>query len=425
MEIILFIVLILLVIVFSGLISGSEAALLSTSYPEIKDFLSSSKIEKNKKKAERLLEIKENVQKYITTIVILNNIVNIVGSMFIGLLAAKIFNDSFIVGIISGTLTFFIILFAEIIPKVVGEKHSLKIALTISGTLKNLTKLLHFIVIILNKLTDLFVDTSRVENQISEGVIKEIALMGKEEGSINKYESELINNVFDMDDTEVYDVMVPRKKVVTIKKSTKFQKIIDLAKETGFTRFPVLSEEDDDEVLGVVNVKDLFKFFGKESLFNVEKILRHIDFIPETMKLSTLEKKLRVKKTHLAAIFNEHGEFSGIVTLEDIFEELVGEIEDEFDHETKSVKKVSEGVFIAEGSAEIADVNEFCSLKLDTESDFSTLNGFLVAYLGLIPTISHKPIIIDNVRYRILNASRTRILAVEIKILSKIKGINK
>jgi putative hemolysin len=418
MEIILFVVLVLLVIVLSGLISGSEAALLSTSYPEIKEYITSSKEKVEKKKGENLLYIKENLQKYITTIVILNNIVNIIGSMFIGLLAAQIFNNSLIVGVISGVLTFLIILFSEIIPKVVGEKHSLNISLKIGGTLKTVTKILHFIVIILNKLTNVFVDTSKVENQISEGVIKEMALMGKEEGSINKYESELINNVFSMDDTEIYDVMVSRKKVNSVTKKSNFQEIINLTSETGHTRFPVLSDDGEDEVLGLINVKDLFKYNGRELSFKVDKILRPIEFAPETMKLSTLEKKLRRKRTHMAAVFNEHGEMSGILTLEDIFEELVGEIEDEFDCEIKSVKKVKQNVFIAEGSCEIADLNEVCGLDLDTEADYSTVNGMVVAKLGIIPTVSHRPVKFDGCEIRILRSNRKQILSVQVKVLT-------
>jgi putative hemolysin len=418
MEIILFIVLVLVVIVLSGLISGTEAALLSTSYPEIKDCLTNSKEKKEKKKAENLLDIKENLQRYITTIVILNNIVNIVGSMFIGLIAAKLFNNSLIVGLISGGLTFLIILFSEIIPKVVGEKHSLEISLKISGTLKTITKMLHFIVVILNKLTNLFVDTSRIEKQVSEGVIREMALMGKMEGSINKYESELINNVFSMDDTEIYDVMVPKNKVNYVTKRTNFQEIINLISETGHTRFPVLSNDGENDVLGLINVKDLFKFNGRELSFKVEKIVRPIEFAPETMKLSTLEKKLRHKRTHMAAVFNEHGELSGILTLEDIFEELVGEIEDEYDHDIKSVKKVRNDLYIAEGSCEISDLNQFAGLDLDTEKDYSTLNGLIVAKLGIIPRVSHAPIKFRGCEMRVLKSNKKQILSIQARKFS-------
>ena len=424
MEIIIFIVLVLLVIVLSGLISGSEAALLSTSYPEIRDYITNSSNKSEKKSGELLLYIKENIQRYLTTIVILNNIVNIIGSMFIGLLAAQIFNSSLIVGVVSGLLTFLIILFSEIIPKVVGEKHSLKISLIIASPSKVITKIMHIVVVLLNKLTNLFVDTSKVENLVSEGVIKEMALMGKEEGSINKYESELIKNVFSMDDTEIYDVMVPKNKVNTVTKKSNFAEIIKLTSETGHTRFPVISDDGEFEVLGLINVKDLFKFNGRELSFNVDKILRKIEFAPETMKLSTLEKRLRRKRTHMAAVFNEHGEMSGVVTLEDIFEELVGEIEDEFDFEVKTVKKIKSGVFIAEGSCEITELNEVSGLKLDTEADYSTVNGMIVAKLGIIPTMSHKAIKFEGCEITILRSNRKQVLSVQVKKLSQ-KEIDK
>lgn len=404
----------LLIIVLSGLISGSEAALLSTSYPEAKEFLTKSRTEKEVRKAERLLAIKDNLQRYITTIVILNNVVNIVGSMFIGLLAARFFDNSLYVGMVSAVLTFMIILFAEIIPKVIGEKHSVKISLAISNTLFVLTIFLHPLVLFLNKLTNIFVDTSKGGNQISEGVIKEMAILGKAEGSINNYESELIKNVFEMDDTELYDVMVPRKKVVSLTFSTKFFEIIDIAKKTGFTRFPIISDDDEEEILGLINVKDLFKYHGKEKTFNIKKILRKIEFAPEAMKLSTLEKKMRNSKTHMSAIFDEHGSFSGIVTLEDIFEELVGEIEDEFDTEEKLIKKLGPNKYLVDASCEISELNEKLNLKLNTHDDYSTLNGLLIEEIGYIPTEKQEVIIIKKAQFRIIKANLKQILKVEV-----------
>jgi len=415
MEILLlFVFSILLIIVLSGLISGTEAALLSTSYPEAKEFLTKSRTEKEVKKAERLLSIKDSLQDYITTIVILNNIVNIIGSMFIGLLAARVFDNSIIVGVISGILTFLIILFAEIIPKILGERHSLKISLFASKPLFVITILLHPLVIFLNGLTKVFIDQNHSKNQISEGVIKEMAILGKAEGSINKYESELIKNVFEMDDTELYDVMLPRKKIVTLNIDTNFLDITKIAKDTGFTRFPVMSNED--EIIGLINVKDLFKFHGKESKFSIKKILRPIEFAPEAMKLSTLEQKLRGNRTHMAVIFDEHGSFSGLVTLEDIFEELVGEIEDEFDTQTKLIRKVSPKTYVVDASCEITDLNDKLNLKIDTDSDYSTLNGFLIDEIGKIPAPNDEIFKTKKAHFNIIKVNKKQILSVEIKV---------
>ena len=217
---IIFFISVLLVIVLSGLVSGTEAALLSTSNAQIKEKVTNSK-KGEKRRAKLLLDVKENLQKYITTIVILNNIINIIGSMFIALLATKIF-ESFMVGVISGVLTFLIILFSEIIPKLYGEKHGIEISLKITYPLIFIASILKPIIWILDHLINIFIDTSKVSNQVSEGVIREMAIMGKEEGAINTYESKLIENVFEMNDTPVYDIMVPKNKTIVLETNAKF-----------------------------------------------------------------------------------------------------------------------------------------------------------------------------------------------------------
>lgn len=403
---------IFLVVIFSGIVSGTEAAIISLSFPEAKEILTNAETLNEKQRAERLLHIKNNLQKYITTIVILNNIINIVGSMFIGYLASQMFGN-FYMGIISAILTFLIILFSEIIPKIYGEKYDDKIAPHITKPLIFMTALLFPLVWFLNKITNLFIDNSKIENNVSEGVIREMAILGKHEGSINTYESDLIKNVFEMNDTEVYDIMVPRNKVEALDAKATFKEIFKLSQKTGHTRFPVI--DDEDEVIGMVNVKDLFKFFGKEKSFDVKKILRVLEFAPEAMKISTLEQKLRRNKTHMAAIFNEHGDFTGIVTLEDIFEELVGEIHDEFDNEDKLIKKIEPKKYHISSSYDIEELDEKFNLELNLEGDFSTLNGFIINKLGRIPNLD-EVIVFGKCSFKILKANNKQILNLELVI---------
>lgn len=403
---------ILLVVIFSGIVSGTEAAIISLSIAEAKEIFSNASTSIQIRRAQRLLYIKDNLQKYITTIVILNNIINIVGSMFIGFLAAQMFGN-FVMGIISAILTFLIILFSEIIPKIYGERYDDKIAPNVAFGLILMTKFLFPLVWFFNKLTNLFLDNSKIENNVSEGVIREMAIMGKHEGSINKYESELIENVFDMDDTEVYDIIVPRNKVETITPDMKFKELIKLSQKTGFTRFPVLDEEN--EVIGMVNVKDLFKFYGKEKSFDIKKVLRKLEYAPEAMKISTLEQKLRKNKTHMAAIFNEHGDFTGIVTLEDIFEELLGEIQDEFDTENKLIKKIEPKKFIVDGSYDIEELNDNFNLGLELFGDYSTINGFIINKLGKIPK-ENVSIVFDKATFKVLKRNQKQILTLELSL---------
>jgi CBS domain containing-hemolysin-like protein len=407
---IIFIVAILLVIILSGLISGTEAALLSISHPEVKEMITLSSGSKEKK-AKRLLKIKENLQRYITTIVILNNIVNIIGSMFIALLATRLF-DSFYVGVVSGLLTFSIILFSEIIPKLYGESYNKEISLIITTPLIFISNILRPIIWMLDFLINIFIDTSKISKQVSEGVIREMAIMGKEEGSINMYESKLIENVFELDDTPVSDIMIPKSKALTIDTDTTFDEIAKLTSKTGHTRFPV--ENDNSEIIGLVNVKDLFNFIGKKTQFTLSKIIRPIIYVPNSMMLSTLEEKLKKNRIHMAAVVNEHGEFIGLVTLEDVIEEILGEIEDEYDNNETFITKIREGNYNIRASIEIGELNRELNLGIPISEKYSTLNGYLTTKFGDIPK-TNKRLQIKRGSLRILKRTRKKILLVEFR----------
>lgn len=408
MEIISFLLFVLTIIVLSALISGSEAALLSLSYAKAKEILSDANSSKEKKSALILLDVKENLQKYIITIVVLNNIVNIVGSIYVGVLASQLFGDLYL-GIVSAILTFLIIMFSEIIPKIYGERHCNNISLIIAKPLKILTFILSPINITLNLITKIFFKEN-MKVQISEGEIREMAYIGMKEGSIDSYENEVIENVFRMNDITAYDIMEPKNRVVTVQSNAKIEEIIDLVKKTGYTRFPV---EKNSEIIGLINVKDLFKYFEKEREFSVSKIQRPIIYAPEAMKLSSLEEKLKKAKIHMAVIVNEYGDFTGIVTLEDIIEELLGEISDEFDEEeSKLIEKRGENKYHIMTQIEISQLNEDLKLNIDEDGDFSTLNGYLINLFGKIPIVN-EIISTEFGTFRVIQRSKKKIIQVE------------
>lgn len=408
----LFILFILLIIILSGIFSGSEAALLSVSYPKVKEILNNTKSKTKKKQAKNLIHIKDNIQNYITTLVVLNNIVNIIGSIYVGVFATSLLGDLYL-GLISGILTFLIIVFSEIIPKVFAEQRADTISLKIAGFLIIMAKIFSPIIYILNKITHFFVKQNNT-NSISEGEIREMAFLGTEEGSIKSYESEIIKNVFKMDDTEVYDIMVPKNEVVTIQHDTNFENIIKIIENSGHTRFPIL---EDDEIVGIINVKDLFKYHKREEKFQISKILRPVIYAPETMKLSTLETKLKKERTHMAVIVNEFGDFVGIVTLEDIIEEIIGEIEDEFDlpEKKKMVEKISNEKYIVDGGYDIKDLNNEFELGIKDleEEEFNTINGFFTDKLGRIGKVNDT-IKLEKATIRVILASKKQILKVEL-----------
>ena len=411
MEIVFLILLVLFMIILSGIVSGSEAALLSVNLAKAKEIATSAKSLRKRKKGEKLLLVKEDINRYITTIVVINNIVNIVGSIYVGIYAANIFGQAFL-GIFSGILTFLIIMFAEIIPKVYGDKHSDTISLNIVSPLIFLTKIFTPVNFLLDRISTFCVRGTNTK-QVSEGEIKVMAELGKQEGSINSYESGVIENVFKMNDIEVYDIMIPKSNVVSIDIDESFKNIAKLADKTGFTRFPVTKH---NEIIGLINVKDLFKFHSREKSFKVQKILRPIIYAPESMKVSTLEDKLKRNRIHMAAIVNEHGDFVGIATLEDIIEEILGEIEDEFDAEEDSgIEEIAEDKFSILASVELQALNERFNLDLDEEEDYNTLNGYLSSELGKIPKVNDK-VKLEKADFRVIKANKKKALKVELLI---------
>lgn len=408
-----FIMLVIFIIVASGLISGSEAAFLSLSYTKAREIAGNVKSKKDKLRAKRLLIIKENIQEYISSIVILNNLVNIVGSVYVGVLGAKVFGDVYL-GLVSGVLTFLIIIFAEIIPKVIGEKNCETISMRIAPFWVRVYSIFKPLIWVINKIVRIFVKVD-VEKQVSQGEIREMANLGKQEGSIKDYESKVISNVFRLEDTEAYEIMVPKSRVVYFELETKYEEIVEKIVETGLTRFPVL--DDNDKVVGFVHSKDLFKFQNTSKKFSVSKVLRPIFVVPESMKASTLEKKFKKEKLHLAIVVDEYGDFTGIVTLEDVIEEIIGEIEDEFDPERKSkVVNIGKDKYRVMADCEISHLNERLNLHIPEDDDFSIVNGFLVDKLDKIPEVDDK-VHFENLFFTVKKVDDRRAISVELEIL--------
>ena len=252
-----------------------------------------------------------------------------------GIYASKLFGNAYL-GIVSALLTFLIIIFSEIIPKLYGDKFSRQISLAIATPLIFIDKLFVPIVYLIDKITAIFVKDNP-EESISEGEICEMATIGEKEGSINVYERNIISNVFKMDDLEVGDVMISKSKTVLIEYNSSLDEIVDVVQLSGFTRFPVV--KNDTRVVGLINSKDLLRFYKRGEKFSLAKMLRETIHATPHTKLKDLELKLKKKKVHMAIVEDEMGDFLGIVTLEDIIEELLGEIEDEFDISKSVVKQ--------------------------------------------------------------------------------------
>ena len=225
-------------------------------------------------------------------------------------------------------------------------------------------------------------------DDVTEEEIISMVREGHEQGTILASEAELIHNVFEFDDKEVKDIMTHRKNIVSLDGSMSFIDAIEFIIDTGKSRFPVY-ENDVDSIIGVLHIKDAFTFFEKNEVYrssikDIDGLIRPVDFIPETVNINDLFKKMQSKKSHLAMVVDEYGQISGLIAMEDILEELVGNIEDEHDEEENYIRKNDDETFIMDGMTEFSDVKEALSLPVDDDA-YETLNGFIISLSDKIP----------------------------------------
>lgn len=233
-------------------------------------------------------------------------------------------------------------------------------------------------------------------DDVTEEEIISMVKEGHEQGTILASEAEMIHNVFEFDDKEVKDIMTHRKNIVSLDGDMSFVDAIEFIIDTGKSRFPVY-ENDVDSIIGVLHIKDAFTFFERNEIFrtsikDIDGLIRPVDFIPETVNINALFKTMQSKKSHLAMVVDEYGQISGLVAMEDILEELVGNIEDEHDEEETFIQKNDDETFIMDGMTEFSDVKEALGLPLDDDA-YETLNGFIVSLSDKIPEEGDKTVI--------------------------------
>ena len=233
-------------------------------------------------------------------------------------------------------------------------------------------------------------------DDVTEEEIISMVREGHEQGTILASEAELIHNVFEFDDKEVKDIMTHRKNIVSLDGSMSFIDAIEFIIDTGKSRFPVY-ENDVDSIIGVLHIKDAFTFFEKNEVYrssikDIDGLIRPVDFIPETVNINDLFKKMQSKKSHLAMVVDEYGQISGLIAMEDILEELVGNIEDEHDEEENYIRKNDDETFIMDGMTEFSDVKEALSLPVHDDA-YETLNGFIISLSDKIPEEGDKTVI--------------------------------
>jgi CBS domain containing-hemolysin-like protein len=279
-----------------------------------------------------------------------------------------------------------LLVFGEIGPKMYASKHSEQLALSFATPILYLTRILTPLIWGIEKITGKFgAPSSLGEPSVTEEEIKEWIEVGKEEGTIEQEEREMLYSVLEFGDTNAREIMTPRVDVALIEDTRTLDQAIQVFNETGFSRLPVYHDSVDN-IIGVLNIKDVFSAaFSLKKGIPIRELMYDPYFVPETKKIDDLLKELQLRKVQIAIVLDEYGSFIGILTVEDILEELVGDILDEFDREEPEIQKTGEGIFLVDAKLWVEDLNDELDISLPVHESYETIGGLLIERLGHIP----------------------------------------
>ena len=401
-------------LVFSAFFSASETALMSLSRIRLRNM-----VDDGVKGAELISRLVENPNKLLGSILVGNNVVNIGASALATSLAIDFFGNAG-VGIATGIMTFLILVFGEVIPKSIAVQNSEKVSLKVIRIIAIIATILNPIIIVMISLTNFVVRIVSGKAPIkqpfvTEEELKTMVMVSHEEGVLESDERAMIDNVFDFGDSQTKDVMTPRLDIVAAKLDSTFEEILALFKEDRFSRLPVYKESLDD-IVGILYIKDFMFYDNNEAPFNINDFMRKPFFTYEFKRTSELFAEMRTKHIHMAIVLDEYGGTDGLVTIEDLVEEIMGDIRDEYDHEEEyEIEVINEDEYVLRGSTRIEAVNELVEVNLESE-DFDSIGGFIIDILGRFPRLNEK-IQYDNIEFIVEGIERNRI--VKIKMIIK------
>ena len=408
---ILQLVILVLLLSASAFFSSAETALMTSNKLRIRNLA-----ENGDKRAEKVLEITANTDKMLSAILIGNNIVNLSASALSTTLTLKVFGSS-LVGVATGVLTFLILVFGEITPKNVASKNAEDMALKYIGIISVLVIVLTPAIYIVNKVAgiviSLFIKNNDDNNMVTEDELRAMVEVSHEDGVIEKEEKKMIVNVVDFGDTVAGDIMLPRVDMVMVSVESSYEEILKIFREERYTRIPVY-EESPDNVIGILNVKDFLLIEDKENL-SVKEHLREPLYTYEYKKTSSLMVDMRKTGANIVIVLDEYGTTVGLITLEDMLEEIVGEIRDEFDaDEDEGITKISETEYLIDGSTNLDDVNDRIGLELSSE-EYESIGGIIMEKLGRLP-VEGEVITFDNIILTVKKMDHARIEKVGLKL---------
>ena len=403
----------IILLIGSGFFSASETALMSLSKIKMRHME-----EDGVKGAKLVSTLIEDSNRLLTSILIGNNIVNIAAtsittSLFTAMLGAQG------VAIATGLMTVLVLIFGEITPKTISANNPEKASLVVAKPIKFFVTILTPIVWIFNIITKVIfklfgVDDKGVKPFITEEELKTMVNVSHEEGLLEMEEREIINNVFEFGDMQAKEAMVQRLDIVAIDMEDSYEEIIDLFKTEKLSRMPVY-EETIDDIIGILNIKDII-FLSDEEIenFDIKKYMREAFFTYEFKKITQLLEEMKKDKSQMAIVVDEYGGTAGLITIEDLVEVIVGDIEDEYDEEEDEIQVISPNEFLVDGSTKISDVNEILNIELESE-EFDSIGGYIIGYIRHIPE-ENEIIEMDNIKFNIESVDKNRIKKIRIML---------
>lgn len=407
------IVLLVILLIASGFFSASETALMSLSRIKIRH------MEEDGVRGAKLVgSLIENSNRLLTSILIGNNIVNIAATSISTSLFITIWGSQ---GVAAATalMTVLVLVFGEITPKTMSASNPEKVALMVAKPIKFFMIILKPVVAIFNVITKIIfkllgVDDHGVRPFITEEELKTMVNVSHEEGLLEMEEREIINNVFEFGDMQAKEAMVQRLDIVAIDAEDSYEEIIELFKTEKLSRMPVY-EETIDDIIGILNIKDVI-FLNDEEIdnFDIKQYIRDPFFTYEFKKITQLLEEMKKEKSQMAIVVDEYGGTAGLITIEDLVEVIVGDIEDEFDEEEDEIEVISSNEFLVEGSTKISDVNEVLNINLESD-EFDSIGGYIIGYIKHIPE-ENEVIEVDRVKFNIELVDKNRIKKIRIML---------
>ena len=425
--------LLVVLILVNAFFAMSEIALIS---------LNDAKLEKQadegSKKAKQVLKLTKNPSKFLSTIQIGVTLAGFLASasaattlaeMLTAVVASSIGEQyeniisPIAVVLVTIVMSYFTLVFGELAPKRIGMQIPEKIAFRVVGVLKAVSKITSPFVKVLSVSTNAVVrllgfDPNASEEVVTEEEIRMLVDVGQEKGVIEDVQKEMINNIFEFDDLNAGDIMTHRTDVAAVDvEDDDIESFLNLAIEKGFSRIPVY-EGELDNIIGIIYVKDLLKYVGKSlpAKANLKKMAREAYFIPETKSCGELFTEMSAKKIQMAIVVDEYGGTAGILTLEDLVEAIMGNIQDEYDHEDEEISKIDDNTFTVDGTIDIEEIEELLGKNLP-EGDYETLAGFIIDQLQFLPKDGEmNEVEFENVKFTVLKVDERRIEKIKVEI---------